>query len=147
MLIDFEFGIISPDNAITTLLGPGAWAPSLRETEAFVSENLVHVLETASSGLRVPKPSDGDEGSVEHSPDDVELVLKIGNSPRSDVHDDKVAEPVGGDAESDTLVTRAEGHDFGSVHPGDGQDTEGEDVEENEAESDEDPLRDEGINL
>ena len=44
------------------------------------------------------------------------------------------------DAEGDAFVAGAEGHDFGGVHPGDGEDAPGEDVEEEEAEGDEDPL-------
>ena len=47
---------------------------------------------------------------------------------------------MGADAEGDALVARAQRHDFRGVHPGYGQDAPGEDVEEEEAEGDEDPL-------
>ena len=45
-----------------------------------------------------------------------------------------------GDAESNTFAAGAEGHYFGGVHPGDGEDAEGETVEEEEGEGDENPL-------
>ena len=44
------------------------------------------------------------------------------------------------DAKRDALVACAQGHDFRGVHPADGQDAEGEDVEEEEGEGYEDPL-------
>ena len=45
------------------------------------------------------------------------------------------------DPQGDALVTCAERHDFRGVHPGDVQNSPGNDVEEEEAEGDKNPLR------
>ena len=45
------------------------------------------------------------------------------------------------DTKSDTFVAGSKGHNLGGVHPADGQDTPGEDVEEEEGECYEYPSR------
>ena len=113
---------------------------TFRETKPFIQENLIHILQTSSRCLRVEEIRDRDEAGVEDSPDDVKLVAKVVNGAGCDVDDDKVGEPVGAYAEGDALVTRAEGHDFGGVHPADRKDTPREDIEEEEGECYEDPI-------
>ena len=113
---------------------------TLRKTKPFIQEHLIHILETPSRRLRIEEIRDGHEASVEDSPDDVEPVAQIIDGAGRDVDDNEVGEPVGADAEGDALVARAEGHDFGGVHPADGEDTPGEDVEEEEGECYEDPI-------
>lgn len=94
-----EVGLwIAPDDSIAALLGSGAGAAGLGETEALVAEDLVHVLQTAAGRLGVPEPGDGDEGGVEHGPDDVQPVLQVGDGVGGDEDDDEVAQPVGSDA-------------------------------------------------
>ncbi len=100
-----------------------SWLLTFGDTEALVQEDLVHLLETASCGLGVEEVSDRYETGVENGPDDVELIAEIGNCLWGDIDNDEVGEPVRTDTEGDTLVTCAEGHDLGGVHPGDGQDT------------------------
>ena len=121
-------------------LGPRPRAPSLGESESLVAEDLVHVFQAAASRLGVEEPRDGHEGSIEDSPNDVQLVPQVLDRAGRHVDDDEVADPVTGNAKGDTFVAGAEGHDLGGVHPGDWEDAEGEEVEEEEAECYEDPL-------
>ena len=48
---------------------------------------------------------------------------------------------MGTDTEGDTLVAGAKRHDLRSVHPGDGENAPGENVEKEEGEGHEDPIR------
>ncbi len=111
-----------------------------RDPKPLTQKDGVHVFKAAPRGFRVEEPGDGHENRIEDSPDDVEAIPEALDGLRGDVHDGEVGEPVGGGAESDAFVASAEGHYFGSVHPGDGEDAEGEGVEEEEGEGDEEPL-------
>lgn len=117
-----------------------AGLPGLSDSEALVAEDLVHVFETSASSFRVEEVSDGHEAGVEDRPDDVQLVSQVSDRHGCDVDDDEVGQPMAADTQCHTFVSGAERHDFGRVHPADGQDTPGEDVEEEEAEGYEDPL-------
>ena len=121
-------------------LGPGPGASSLGEAESLIAEDLVHVFQAAASRLGIKQPCDGHEGGIEHGPNDVQLIPQVLDRTGSHVDDDEVGDPVACDAEGDTFVASAQGHDLGGVHPGNRQDAEGEDVEEEEAECYEDPL-------
>ncbi len=113
---------------------------SPRDPKPLVQKDGVHVLKAASRGLGIEQPGDGHENRIEDSPDDVEAIPEALDGLRGDVDDGEVGEPVGGGAESDAFVAGAEGHYFRGVHPGDGEDAEGEGVEEEEGEGDEEPL-------
>lgn len=117
-----------------------AWLLGFRDSEPFGQEDLVHVFQAAPSGLRVEEVRDGDEACVENGPNNVELVSEILNGNRCHVNDHKVGQPVGADTHGDTLVPSAKWHDFRSVHPADGKNAPGENVEEEESEGHEGPL-------
>ncbi|KAG8533114.1 uncharacterized protein KY384_001897 [Bacidia gigantensis] len=93
------------------------------------------------TGLGVEKVSDRHKTSVEDSPNDIKPPRKIVNGAWRNIDNHKIAEPMAADAERNALVASAERHDLRGVHPGDGQNTPGEDVEEDEAEGYEYPLR------
>lgn len=88
-------------------LGPSPRAPSLGESESLVAENLVHVFQAAASRLGVEEPCDGHEGSVEHGPNDVQLVTQVLNRTGCHVDDYEVGNPVACYAKSDTFVASA----------------------------------------
>ena len=121
-------------------LGPGPGASSLGEAEPLVAKDLVHIFQAAASRLGVEEPCDGHEGSIEHSPNNVQLVPQVLDRTGSHVNNDEITDPVACHAKGDAFVASAERHDLGGVHPGDREDAEGEEVEEEEAECYEDPL-------
>lgn len=119
---------------------PWAWLPAFGDPKALVQEHFIHVLQAAPRGFRVEEVGDGYESGVEHGPDDVQFGPEVFDGVRSEKDDGEVREPVGADTDGDTFVASSKRHDFRGVHPGDRQDTPGEDVEEEEAEGDKDPL-------
>ena len=121
-------------------LGPGSRAPSLGEPESLVAEDLVHIFQAAARRLGIEEPRDGHEGSVEHGPDDVQLVTQVFDRTRCHIDDDEVGNPMSRDTEGDAFVASAQGHDLGGVHPGDREDAKREEVEKEEAKCHEDPL-------
>lgn len=83
---------------------PWSWLSAFGNAEALVEENLIHVLQAATSGFRVEEVRDGDERGVEHGPDDVETGTKVFDCVRCEEDNGKIGEPVGADTEGDTFV-------------------------------------------
>lgn len=117
----------------------------MRDAKLLTQKYLVHLLQAAAGGLGVEEVGDGHKTGIEDRPDDIQAKPQIADRHRGDVDDDEVAQPVGADADGDALVAGAQGHDLAGVHPRDGQDAPGEDVEEQKARGDEDPVRDCGV--
>ena len=102
-------------------------------------EHPVQFLETAAGGLGVEEPCNGYEDCIENSPDDVQAIAQVDNGSRRDIDDSKVGQPVESDSEGDAFIARALRHNFGGVHPANGEDAKWEDVKEEEGESHEGP--------
>lgn len=119
----------------------GAWLPGLRDPKPLVQKDGVHIFKASSCSLWIEQPSNRYEYCIQDSPEDVQSISKAMNSLRGDVYNDKVGEPMGGCTKSNALVARAKGHDLGSIHPRDRQNSEGKKVKEQEGEGYEDPLR------
>ena len=62
----------------------------MSETESLVTENLIHVLQTAAGSLGIEEPGDRDEGGIEDSPDDVESVAEICDGVGCNIHDHEI---------------------------------------------------------
>ena len=108
--------------------------PTFGHPKALIPEHLIHIFQTFTRRLGVEKVYNRHENGIEDCPDDVKPPAEIIDGIRGDVYDYKVGEPVRTDAQGDTFVAGAKRHDLGSVHPADGEDTPGEDVEEEEGE-------------
>lgn len=112
----------------------------MRDTKLFSQEDLVDLFQRASGCLRVEEICDWDEARIEYSPDDIKPVPEIPDRCWGDIHDHEIGEPMATDADGYALVAGAQWHNLGGVHPADRKNAPGKDVEEDEAESDEDPI-------
>ena len=115
--------------------------PTFRHPKALISEDLIHIFQTSTRRLGIEKVYSRHENRIEDCPDDVKPPAEIIDRIRSNVYDYEVGEPMRTDAQGDTLVAGAKRHDLRGVHPADGEDTPGEDVEEEEGEGYEYPTR------